>query len=119
MWSTSLLTTRILTGSISLLLVALMTIPAIYSIVLRFVLRKHKIGYQSLGELYQDKDGSATVASVEAFSGSIQRWSIAGCSIIGFLLALALAVFGTVTSSSSDIPSTELWLQVGIWVGLQ
>jgi hypothetical protein len=109
-------TAILLAGSIGLFLVALATIPAASSIASRLVRWKQHTGYQSLWELYQDEDGSATEESMKAFSDRIQRWSIACCAATGFLLSLALVVVGAVYPPHRLC--VELWLQIGIWVSL-
>jgi uncharacterized protein YqhQ len=104
----------LLTGSVGLFLIALLTTPAIYTIVSRLVSRRQ--ASDSTRQLYQDEDGTATEESEKAFSDKIQRFSIAVLSVIGFLASLALAVLVTINTPRTFF--VEHWLQFAGWVGV-
>ena len=67
---------------------------------------------------YQDEDGKATAASLQAFSDKWLRLGIAVTSGLGLLVALALAILAM--SQQLHKPAViHFWVQVGVWVGFE
>jgi hypothetical protein len=101
---------------LALSLAALDSIPAIQSIATRIALKSHNYEPTLLAkEEYRDEDGEATKESLQAFSDTWQKITIAVFSAAGFLITLALAVLTTLKVDVRDLVLLE-WLQFGVWV---
>lgn len=106
-------TVSLITGIVGLLIVALVTLPASWRIWQRLSPRKQSY-YEELPDLYEDEDGTATKEAAAAFSDKFHKVSVVVLSILGGLLALALAVFASLAPGKSL--SIEKWLQFASWV---
>lgn len=93
----------------SLLLVALLTTPALNGVLSHFREPKSKPA------IYEDKDGVASEESMAAYSVTYPKIFLSIFSVIGFGTALALAVLGTLDSHLDPL-FLENWLAVGQWV---
>jgi hypothetical protein len=101
------------TGSLAVVLVALVSVPAVETIARRLWAAKPSNSQDK--ELYEDEDGVATEESVQAFSDKFPKLFIAILSIAGFVLSLALAILNTVEFQRKNL-FIENWLQVADWV---
>jgi len=97
------------TGIAALVVVSLLTLPAIHDIVIHFRASKPKAG------IYADKDGTATEESMSAYSVTIPKLLLAIFSSLGLLTAIALAVLATVRHNDDPL-FLENWLNVASWV---
>lgn len=118
----------IVTGILEIVLVLASTIPAARNISQRLTRRpRQPIRLETNTETlllahpedhyqyqYEDEDGVATDASMEAFSDKWQRIAISVLSVVGFEVVLALAI--VVTQSEQNHFVVPCWLQVGSWV---
>ncbi|KAF7715755.1 Uncharacterized protein PECH_006200 [Penicillium ucsense] len=101
-------------GAVGLSITALDSIPAINCIVGRLVRKSASFEEADLAKsAYRDEDGEATEESLKAFSDWWHRWVIAIFSVIGFGVALALAVLTTLRHEWGSLELT--WLEFGIW----
>jgi hypothetical protein len=109
-------TGALLIGSFGLALVAVSTSPAIFATVSRFIRRRKVSEYSPISghDLYEDEDGKATEESTKAFSDKFPKISITILTIVGFFVALALAVITTLRGPGVYL--VENWLQVAVWV---
>lgn len=98
-------------------LVGLSTIPAACAVWNRGRLRKSSTSHrQASGELYQDRDGTATEESSKAFSDKIQRCLIGFLALAGLLISLVQPVYSTAVLGPHT-RCVELWLHFSAWVG--
>jgi ABC-type multidrug transport system fused ATPase/permease subunit len=106
-------TTSLTAAIVCLILVSILSIPAICEVVNRFRPGAKK-DYQSVPEKYEDEDGEATEESQAAYSDSIQRLALILLSSVGLLDSLALAVLATARVYLKL--STEQWIQFATWL---
>ena len=118
----------VVAAALGFLLILACTLPAIRKLVYRLA-KKHQpiwlatepgmtpFAHQdNFQAQYEDEDGVATKASLRAFSDGWQKATIMVLSIVGFHLALALAVVAR--WSAPDVRNVPLWLQAAAWVGV-
>lgn len=109
----------LLTGYIGLSLVLITSTAAARSVVRRLdgtsTTGQHDGTH--LASSYADEDGDATDDSVRRFSDKWQRMVICLLSVVGFEIALGLAITTTVHVGIEDY-IVQSWLQIGIWVSL-
>jgi ABC-type multidrug transport system fused ATPase/permease subunit len=106
-------TTSLTAAIVCLILVSILSIPAIWQVVNRFRPGPKK-DYQSVPEKYEDEDGEATEESEAAYSDFIQRLALILLSIVGLVDSLALAVLATARAYLKL--STEQWIQFATWL---
>ena len=109
---TSSTTVSVAIAFVSLVLVALLSIPSLAQLVNR--IRRRKEQYQALSDRYEDEDGVATDGSEAAYSDLVQRLILLLGSAIATLDALAFAV--VITTRPSLPLAVEQWVQFGTWV---
>jgi len=96
-------------GSVGLVLVFLLTLPALKQFVAHFREPKPK------PRIYEDKDGIATEESTAKYSTTIPKILLAIFTILGLLTAIGLAVLGTV-NYDQDPMYIENWINFAQWV---
>lgn len=116
-------------ATLGFLLILASTVPAACKVICRLARKQQPIQLstesgtapfapQDSLQAYEDEDGVATKASLQAFSDGWQKAAIMILSVVGFHLALALAVVAPAPWSGPDIRSAPFWLQAGAWVGV-
>lgn len=103
----------LVTGAIGCFLVVLASHPSLVRIV-KTASSQHQRGDYDSPELYEDEDGTATEDTQLAFSDKLPKILVLAASTIGFLLSIALAVYGSVQPRHSL--AVEGWVSFGIWV---
>ncbi|KAH8698973.1 putative ABC bile acid transporter [Talaromyces proteolyticus] len=98
------------TGAIGLVLVSLLTLPAVIAITSRC--RRAKYESQLL---YEDKDGIATQESMAAYSATAPKIVTFISMFIGFATASSLAVL-TPSDRNQDLAFIALWINVAQWI---
>jgi hypothetical protein len=93
----------------SLILVSLLTIPALLGGVSHCREPKSKPG------LYEDKDGVASEESMAAYTAKYPKLLLSVFTVVGFATSVCLAVVGTL-DQSLDPMFLENWLAAGQWV---
>jgi hypothetical protein len=106
-------TASLVSGSLGVVLVALVSVPAVETIVRRLLAAKPSNPQEK--ELYEDEDGVATEESVHVFADKLPKLLIATLSVAGFVLSLVLAILNTVEFRRKSL-FIENWLQVADWV---
>ena len=101
-----------MTASLALVLIAVLSLPAILQILKRT--RSSKLQYVDLSDRYEDEDGVATRESEEAYSDVVPRLILILVSMIGTIDGLASAIL---TTTRDALPLfVEQWLQFITWV---
>ena len=95
---------------LSLLLVLLFTVPCA-----KYPSGPSKPRLKS--EIYEDIDGRATEKSTAEYNPRLAKTLLAGLTILGFFVALSLAVLST-AGPRTNIPCIATWMQVAQWVYL-
>lgn len=91
--------------------IGLLTIGSTVQTILRIVSKPKKV---EEGALYEDKDGTATRESQDAYSIKLQNVLATLITVAGFGVALAGAVRATVEGKSGSW--VDEWVQLGLWV---
>lgn len=96
-------------GAAALVLLALLTAPAVTAAV------SHFRAVQPKPAVYEDEDGVATKETTEAYSARLPKAFLVAVTVIGLLNGIALAVLGVV-GLTDDGYGLESWFNVGQWV---
>ncbi|CZT44803.1 related to multidrug transporter (yeast bile transporter) [Rhynchosporium secalis] len=101
------ISTSLAAGSISLILIGLLTTPSVINIA------SHLRQPKSISEIYEDKDGVATERSVGEYSAKIPKTFLGIFTISGLASSIALAVLSTI--GEEDDLFLENWFNVAQW----
>jgi hypothetical protein len=96
-------------GAASLLVVTLLTLPALVAV------RSHVCEPKSKPALYEDKDGVASEKSMAEYTAKYPKILLLIFTLLGFATAVSLAVLGTL-DRDLDPMFLENWLSAAQWV---
>ena len=106
---------NIVTGTVGTAIVLALSLPALVTFY-RSLRRNKVVGYQPVGDVYEDEDGKATEESQKQFNTFLPRLVALVASMLGVLTAIVSAVLKSLGSQSIEIVDT--WLRAGCWVKL-